>query len=71
MSHTAIINHLIETELAQYGMLEALETTEERMHMDKLPKKRIAVLMGGPTHERETSLDTGRNVCYKLSPAKI
>ena len=70
MSHTAIINHLIETELAQYGMLEDLETTEERMHMDKLPKKRIAVLMGGPTHERETSLDTGRNVCYKLSPAK-
>lgn len=70
MSHTAIINHLIETELAQYGMLKALETKEERMHMDKLPKKRIAVLMGGPTHERETSLDTGRNVCYKLSPQK-
>ena len=35
-----------------------------------MTKKRIVVLMGGETHEREISLETGRNVCYKLLPSK-
>ena len=34
------------------------------------PKKRIAVLFGGDSNEREISLESGRNVCYKLSPSK-
>jgi D-alanine-D-alanine ligase len=31
---------------------------------------RIAVLLGGDSNEREISLESGRNVCYKLSPHK-
>ena len=33
-------------------------------------KKRIAVLLGGNTNEREISLESGRNICYKLNPQK-
>ncbi len=36
--------------------------------MDK--KLRIIVLMGGSSNEKETSLDSGRNVVYKLSSQK-
>lgn len=71
MSHTELINHLIETDLAHYGMLKTLEQQEqkERTTMQK-EKQRIAVLMGGASHEREISLESGRNVTYKLSPQK-
>jgi D-alanine-D-alanine ligase len=34
------------------------------------PKIRVAVLLGGASNEKETSLDSGRNVFYKLSPQK-
>ncbi len=34
------------------------------------PKKRIGILLGGRSHEREISLESGRNVFYKLSPQK-
>src|SRR5262249_21381113 len=72
MSTTHLINHLIETELDHYGMLSALESKEkkERNLMENTQKKRVAVLLGGRSHERETSLDSGRNVFYKLSPHK-
>ncbi len=33
-------------------------------------KLRVAVLMGGASNEKETSLDSGRNVAYKLSSKK-
>jgi D-alanine-D-alanine ligase len=33
-------------------------------------KMRVAVLLGGATNEREISLESGRNICYKLSPQK-
>ncbi len=33
-------------------------------------KIRVAVLLGGASNEKETSLDSGRNVFYKLSPHK-
>lgn len=75
MSHTQLINYLIETELKLAGMLEfenennllggafvAKENNEEKL--------RIAVLLGGATNEREISLESGRNICYKLSPRK-
>ena len=31
-------------------------------------KRRVAVLLGGASNEKEISLESGRNVCYKLSP---
>ena len=72
MSHTGLINHLIETELYRYGMLTNLCETEkkEKRSMTTESKKRIAVLMGGRSHEREISLESGRNVFYKISPHK-
>ncbi len=72
MSHTDIINHLIETDLAHYGMLDAVHKREEeeKQLMDKQQKKRIAILLGGRSHEKEISLESGRNVYYKLSPHK-
>ncbi len=72
MSTTALINHLIETELDHYGMLAAVELKEkkERHQMEQQQKKRVAVLLGGRSHEKEISLESGRNVFYKLSPYK-
>lgn len=35
-----------------------------------MPKLRIVVLLGGRSNEREISLESGRNVCYKLSTEK-
>jgi D-alanine-D-alanine ligase len=37
------------------------------MHTKKI---RVGILMGGPSNEREISLESGRNVTYKLSPHK-
>jgi D-alanine--D-alanine ligase len=72
MSHTDLINHLIKTELYQYGMLnrkeeQSITETIETMNTQKI---RVAVLFGGQTHEKEISLESGRNVIYKLSPQK-
>lgn len=68
MNHTRVINHLIETELHAYGMLTSVLTREKEkeatVHTQKL---RIAVLLGGRSNEREISLESGRNVIYKLS----
>ncbi|HXW86373.1 MAG TPA: ATP-grasp domain-containing protein [Candidatus Bathyarchaeia archaeon] len=66
MSHTRVINHLIETELCNYALL-AQKTSEEKRGKD-MKKMRIAVLFGGRSHEKEISLESGRNVVYKLSP---
>ena len=69
MNHTMVINHLIETELHNYGMLAALEAEEKKeataMNIRKI---RIAILMGGSSNEKEISLESGRNITYKLSP---
>ena len=71
MSHTDLINHLIETDLAHYGMLDQLEEHEKAEGGTMQKKKQtIAVLMGGASDEREISLESGRNVSYKLSPHK-
>jgi len=71
MSHTHVINHLIETELQHYGMLDAiLEQEKKDTTIMNIQKTRIAVLMGGASNEREISLESGRNVSYKLSPHK-
>ncbi len=76
MSHTQLINYLIETELKLAGMLEFSGEdnggkgafVETNKHDEK--KLRVAVLLGGATNEREISLESGRNICYKLSPQK-
>jgi UDP-N-acetylmuramate--alanine ligase len=66
MSHTQVINHLIATELKSYNM------QPEKNNDVKVENKRlkVAVLLGGPSNEREISLESGRNVVYKLSPEK-
>lgn len=71
MNHTHIINHLIETELQSYQMLDALIAREQKEAiMNTSSKIRVGVLMGGPSNEREISLESGRNITYKLSPHK-
>lgn len=64
MGHAQLINHLIKTELKSYHMQRESETTITGI------KKRIAVVFGGASNEKEISLESGRNVCYKLSPEK-
>ena len=65
MSHTQLINHLIKTELPQFHGLAAKQAKK-----DSMKKLRVGVLMGGPSNEKETSLNSGRNVAYKLAPDK-
>lgn len=71
MSPSHIINHIIETELHHYGLLENIILQEKMelpiMHTEKI---RVAVLFGGKSNEKEISLESGRNVFYKLSPHK-
>jgi len=71
MTPSRIINHIIEIELQQYNMLDAIVAQEKMeqttMHSEKI---RVAVLLGGSSNEKETSLDSGRNVFYKLSLQK-
>ena len=69
MNHADVINYLIESELHQRGMLEKIQSLTRKQHGDTMEnKKRIAVLFGGNSHEKEISLESGRNVIYKLSP---
>ncbi len=74
MSHTQVINHLIETELQAYGMFTPDSTSLRPGTPNSLSteqkKIKVAVLMGGDSNEREISLESGRNVVYKLSPHK-
>ncbi len=64
MGHAELINHLIKTELKNYNI--SRQVTE----MNEQKKIKIAVLFGGASNEKEISLESGRNVCYKLSPQK-
>lgn len=71
MTHTDFINHLIETELHTYGMLDQDHTDSGNNPANtgtSKPRLRVGVLLGGATNEKEISLESGRNVCYKLSP---
>jgi len=71
IGHTQLINHLIETELNTYGMLDTIIAQEKRnAHIMNTKKVRVAVLLGGASNEKEISLESGRNVVYKLSPHK-
>lgn len=68
MNHTAFINHLITTELMYYTMLT--KHTANNNKNNNNPKIKVAVIMGGNSHEKEISLESGRNILYKLSPLK-
>lgn len=69
MSHSTVINHLIETELYQYGIdINMIEQNNTPSFAHRKEKMRIAVLLGGDSNEREISLESGRNIVYKLSP---
>jgi D-alanine--D-alanine ligase len=66
MNHTQLMNHLLDAELRAYHM-DQPSLRGESMQSDE-PRIRVAVLMGGATAEREVSLESGRNITYKLSP---
>lgn len=69
MSHTDIINYLLASELKHFEYKD--ENTMELPTQQPLTEKiRVGVLLGGTSNEKETSLNSGRNVCYKLSPHK-
>jgi len=71
INHTQLINHVIETELNNYGLLNKIITQEKKQAESmKTKKTKVAVLLGGYTNEKEISLESGRNVIYKLSPQK-
>lgn len=69
-SHSAIINHLIASELRGYSMTFGQLENDLPTTTNTTAKIKIGVLLGGNSNERETSLNSGRNVCYKLSPEK-
>lgn len=69
MGHTAIINHMIGIELMNYDSLFLNQKIENNSLDVPESKKRVAVLLGGRSHEKEISLESGRNVVYKLSTA--
>jgi D-alanine-D-alanine ligase len=68
MSHTRTINHLIETELYQHHAIKTIEQTNTMHNTIDHKKIRVAILMGGASNEKEISLESGRNIAYKLSP---
>ena len=70
MSHPQLINHLIQSSLEQYGMLEQVNNKKEQEDLMPTQKMRVAVLMGGTSNEKEISLESGRNIVYKLSSEK-
>lgn len=71
LSHTQLINHLIEADLKYYGLSAHLTNKNVKdQTMNNENKVRVAVLMGGNSNEKEISLESGRNICYKLSPEK-
>ncbi len=67
IGHTELINHLIKTELKNYNMITTEKVKNDLAQANRL---RVGVLFGGPGNEKEISLESGRNVVYKLSPEK-
>jgi D-alanine-D-alanine ligase len=68
LSHTMLINHLLDIDLKRYGMIEKIGINQNENN-SKIKRMRVGVLLGGRSHEREISLESGRNIVYKLSPA--
>lgn len=73
MSHTRLINHLITTDLIKCGLIQKEDIDQENRQNETMNtdnKIRVVVLLGGASNEKEVSLESGRNVVYKLSPHK-
>lgn len=68
ISHTEFINHLVETELKNLKIRNKFSNPTDKKSTEK--KIKIAVILGGNSHEKEISLESGRNIIYKLSPHK-
>ncbi|MDP3889336.1 MAG: ATP-grasp domain-containing protein [bacterium] len=68
MSHSQIIDNLIKTGCDTHVLIDKHKKQADVIM--KSEKKRIAILIGGESNEREISLASGRNVTYKLSPHK-
>jgi len=68
LSHTKVINMVIESSICSSSpesiFFDTISNNKAKFDSKKM---RIAVLLGGQTSEREISLESGRNVCYKLS----
>ena len=67
-SHSDLINLLIRKSLENSS--EKFLFNEFKIRENKMEKKNIAVVFGGASAEKETSLDSGRNVFYKISREK-
>lgn len=68
MNHTQVINYIIKNEL-KHNQKNITVQTNTTMKSNQ-QKKRIGVLLGGRSNEKEISLESGRNILYKLSPEK-
>lgn len=60
-----IINMLIEAEI-KYNKKKIIKSTKKYLQITNSNNFDIAVLMGGNSNEKEISLESGRNVVYKL-----
>ena len=70
MSPAQLINYIITTELHRYNLITTDMNNQKSETSSQTHKIRVAILLGGASNEKETSLDSGRNVFYKLSPHK-
>jgi D-alanine--D-alanine ligase len=73
ISHTKLINHIIFNAIKRYSNIDKNTLNKEifnKKEKEKEKKMKIAVIFGGETNEKEVSLESGRNVFYKLSPDK-
>ncbi|MGE0206245.1 MAG: ATP-grasp domain-containing protein [Candidatus Babeliales bacterium] len=68
LNHAQFINHIIKTELQAYGMGSSMAQKSELSAAVK--KMRVGVIMGGISDEKEISLESGRNITYKISPVQ-
>lgn len=70
LSPIDIINIIIDNGLKRHYKNKTIQNSKNANHFDQsiLEKKiRIGVLLGGNSNEKEISLESGRNVYYKLS----
>ena len=68
LNHTQFIDYVITSSLKQNNV--PVLQDEKLIGESVVNKLRVAVLLGGEGHEKEISLESGRNVVYKLSPHK-
>ncbi len=73
LNHTEFIHQLLETEMKKTKSTTHTQKLFEHTHQKLVrepDKTVIAVILGGASHEREISLESGRNVIYKLPSDK-